>query len=177
MPLPHENLVAWQRADDLFIEVHRLTHQRFPTIERYELAAQVRRAAWSVPANIVEGIADGTTRESIRFLKIARRSLSELSYGFHSAHRLGYITQAELESFGQKVRAIGGPLRGPHRKTKGHLEAQSGKNGDDCSSCRRCLDVSPHPRGSRYTRARPPHRGGLKRILWQWKLPGVTRTL
>ena len=42
MPLPHENLVAWQRADDLFIDVHLLTHQRFPGFERYELGSQLR---------------------------------------------------------------------------------------------------------------------------------------
>jgi hypothetical protein len=35
MNLPHHNLVAWQRADDLFIEAHQLTLQQFPAIERY----------------------------------------------------------------------------------------------------------------------------------------------
>jgi 23S rRNA-intervening sequence protein len=57
MELPHQNLVAWQRADDLFIEVHQLTRQQFPAYERYELGSQVRRAAYSVPANLVEGVA------------------------------------------------------------------------------------------------------------------------
>jgi hypothetical protein len=40
MSLPHENLVAWQRADDLFVEVYHLTHQRFPKHQQYELAPQ-----------------------------------------------------------------------------------------------------------------------------------------
>jgi four helix bundle protein len=106
MSLPHENLVAWQRADDLF------THQRFPKHQQYELAPQIRRAAWSVAANIVEGTADGMTRESVRFLKIARRSLHELGYGLHSSYRLGYITNAELEAFQAKLKAIGAPLKG-----------------------------------------------------------------
>jgi four helix bundle protein len=57
MALKYENLVVWQRADDLFIVIHRLTHQRFPADERYELGRQLRRAAYSVPANIVEGSA------------------------------------------------------------------------------------------------------------------------
>jgi four helix bundle protein len=48
MTLPDQNLVAWQRADDLFIEVHQLTLQQFPAIERYELGSQLRRAAYSV---------------------------------------------------------------------------------------------------------------------------------
>ena len=60
--LKHHTLIAWQRADDLFIEIHRLTQKSLPRDERYELSSQLRRAAYSVPANIVEGYArkDGT---------------------------------------------------------------------------------------------------------------------
>ncbi len=112
MSLPHQNLVVWQRADDLFIRVHPLTLQRFPAHERYELGSQIRRAAWSVPANIVEGIARRSRRDSLRFFDVASSSLSELGYGLHAAGRLGYIdrtTQAELE---EQVRLIAGPLHG-----------------------------------------------------------------
>ena len=112
MSLPHENLVAWQRADDLFIAVHRLTHQRFPASERYELGSQLRRAAWSIPANIVEGIARGKGRESIRFLKISRGSLSELGYGLHACSRLGYLTREEFAEFKQRLNEIAAPLQG-----------------------------------------------------------------
>jgi four helix bundle protein len=112
MALPHENLVAWQRADDLFIDLHHLTHQRFPKREQFELGSQLRRAGWSVPANIVEGVADGITRESIRFLKIARRSLNEVGYALHASRRLGYITQEELADYQQRLQGIGGPLQG-----------------------------------------------------------------
>jgi len=112
MSLAHENLVVWQRADDLFIDLHRLTHQRFPRFERFELGQQVRRAAWSVPANIVEGIARGLGLDSIRFLKIARGSLSELGYGLHASKRLGYITEQELANYQQRLNAIGAPLQG-----------------------------------------------------------------
>jgi four helix bundle protein len=54
MSLPHHSLIAWHRADDLFIDLHLLS-RRFPSIERFELASQLRRAAFSVPANIAEG--------------------------------------------------------------------------------------------------------------------------
>jgi four helix bundle protein len=57
MPLRHHSLVAWQRADDLFIKLHHLALQSFPAHERFELGGQLRRAAYSVPANIVEGFA------------------------------------------------------------------------------------------------------------------------
>ena len=112
MSLPHENLVAWQRADDLFIELHRLTHEHLPRFERFELGSQIRRAAWSVAANIVEGIARGDGRDSIRFLQIARSSLSEVGYGLHASMRLGYLSHSELANFEKKLQSIGAPLKG-----------------------------------------------------------------
>ena len=57
MSLRHHSLVAWQRADDLFLKLHVLSLKQFPSYERYELGAQLRRAAYSVAANIVEGFA------------------------------------------------------------------------------------------------------------------------
>jgi four helix bundle protein len=56
MSLPYQKLVVWQRADDLFIDVHRLSLQQFPKEEKYELGSQLRRSAYSVPANIVEDL-------------------------------------------------------------------------------------------------------------------------
>ena len=112
MSLPHQNLVVWQRADDLYIELHRLTLQRFPAHERYELGSQIRRAAWSVPSNIVEGVARRSRRDSLRFFDIAGASLRELGYGLHAAARLGYLESAETTAFEEKLRLIGGPLRG-----------------------------------------------------------------
>jgi four helix bundle protein len=118
MSLPHENLVAYQRADDLFIEVHRLTHQRFPRSERYELGAQMRRAAFSVVANIVEGIAREHAGDKLRFLNIAVSSLRELGYGFHTATRLGYIDQAMFAAFEKKLSYIAAPLHGLIRRER-----------------------------------------------------------
>jgi four helix bundle protein len=116
MALPHHNLVAWQRADDLSLDVHRLTLQRFPAHERLELGAQLRKAAFSVPANIVEGIARRSRRDTIRFLNIASASLAEVGYGLHAARRLGYLPVAEYESFEEKVKMIAGPLHGLIRR-------------------------------------------------------------
>jgi four helix bundle protein len=87
--VPHHTLVAWQRADDLFIKLHVLTTKRFPAVERFELGKQLRRAAYSVPANIVEGFARRHRRDRLNFLNIAEGSLSEVRYCIHVANRLG----------------------------------------------------------------------------------------
>ena len=112
MSLPHHNLVVWQRADDLFVEIHQLTHKRFPREEKYELSSQLRRAAYSVPANIVEGTQREHSRESLHFCSIASASLAEVGYGLHAAKRLGYLLPAEYDDLEMKLKMIAAPLRG-----------------------------------------------------------------
>lgn len=108
----HHTLVAWQRADDLFISLHKLAKESFPSDERYELSSQLRRAAYSVAANIVEGVARQHDRERLQFLNISWGSLAEVGYCLHVARRLGYITSAAYEKLELEVRRVGAPLSG-----------------------------------------------------------------
>lgn len=111
MPLSHEKLIAWQRADDLFIEVHRLT-RTFPSEERFELGSQMRRAAYSVPANVVEGMTRRSRRDRLRFLNIAEASLAEVAYCLHVARRLGYLSEDGYSGFDAAVLRVAAPLVG-----------------------------------------------------------------
>ena len=108
----HENVIAWQRADDLFIEIHQLTKRCFPPEERFELSSQIRRAAYSVPANIVEGLVRRTRGDRARFLNIAEASLAEVAYCLHAAKRLGYIEQVSYAKLDSKVKQVWAPLAG-----------------------------------------------------------------
>jgi four helix bundle protein len=116
--LRHHPFVAWQRADDLFIKLHVLTIQQFPPSERFELASQLRRAAYSVPANIVEGFARRHRRERLHFLNIAESSLAEVGYCLHVATRLGYITREALSALEAELNGVGAPLMGLIRVTR-----------------------------------------------------------
>ena len=118
MSLRHQNLVAWQRADDVFIKVHKLTLQWFPGYERFELGSQLRRAAYSVPANIVEGMARRYRRARLHFLNIAEGSLAEVGYCLHAACRLGYITPETLAELEHDLNAVGAPLAGLVRASR-----------------------------------------------------------
>jgi four helix bundle protein len=110
--LRHHSLVAWQRADDLYIHIHTLTRDVFPGSERFELSSQLRRAAYSVPANIAEGFARRHWRQRRYFLNIAESSLAEVAYGLHAARRLGYITDAVYSELEIELNRVGAPLVG-----------------------------------------------------------------
>ena len=112
------SLVAWQRADDLFINLHQLTTKHFPDFERFELSSQLRRAAYSVPANIVEGFARRYRRSRLHFLNISESSLAEVWYCLHAAKRLGYITEQQFTKFESELNGVGAPLQGLIRSTK-----------------------------------------------------------
>ena len=90
----HRDLVVWQRAMDLVVEVYRLS-RRFPADERFRLTSQITRAAASVPANIAEGHARSTAREYARFVSVAKGSLMEVETFLMLAVRLGYLSDPE----------------------------------------------------------------------------------
>ena len=94
---------------ELVEDVYRLT-AAFPGAELYGLTSQMRRAAVSVPSNIAEGAARGSDADFIRFLQIARGSLSELETQCQIAQRLGFAqdTQAVTDRIEQAFGRLGG---------------------------------------------------------------------
>ena len=88
----YRNIKAWQAADDLTVAVYG-NSRKFPREETYGLTSQIRRAASSVPANIVEGCGRESKKDYLHFLYIARGSLLETEYLLHLATRLEYLSQ------------------------------------------------------------------------------------
>lgn len=73
----YKDLEIYQLAHRLAIEVHRVS-LILPKFEAYEEASQLRRAAKSVPANVVEGFGRRRYKgDFIRFLTYAHASCSE----------------------------------------------------------------------------------------------------
>ena len=98
----HRKLRAFELADEIVILIYQLT-RIFPREEIYGLTSQMRRAAVSVPSNIVEGCARESQIEYVRFLEIAFASLRELHYQVSLSARLGYLNSLDSSICEQKL--------------------------------------------------------------------------
>jgi four helix bundle protein len=86
----YKQLLVWQKSDDLAFEIYRAT-KHFPKDEIYSLSSQLRRAALSIPTNIVEGYSRKGDKELARFINISIGSLAEVEYLLTFSKRLGYL--------------------------------------------------------------------------------------
>jgi four helix bundle protein len=98
----HTKLRAFELADDLAVLVYRVT-ARFPREELYGLISQMRRAAISIPSNIVEGCARDSQADYLRFLYIAFGSLRELHYQLSLSKRLGFLSNEDSSLIEPKI--------------------------------------------------------------------------
>ncbi|MEZ4664636.1 MAG: four helix bundle protein [Caldilineaceae bacterium] len=91
--------------------------RNFPSEERFGLTSQMRRAAVSVPANIVEGFKRRGITEKVRFYNIAEASLEELKYYFILAEDLQYSPVIDLNGNADTVgRLLSGLISSTERR-------------------------------------------------------------
>ena len=112
----HTKLRAFELADEVALLTYRHTSS-FPKSEQFGLTSQMRRAAVSVPSNIVEGCARDSSADYLRFLDIAFGSLRELDYQLSLATRLGFVSsETELHDKVHEASKVLGALIRSRRK-------------------------------------------------------------
>jgi four helix bundle protein len=79
-----EELAVWKDARIFANKIYNLT-KKFPNKEKYGLTSQITRAAVSVASNIAEGFDRYSKKDFIKFLIIARGSISEIQNGLYIA--------------------------------------------------------------------------------------------
>ena len=99
----YRDLKVWQSAHAFVLEVYACT-KSFPKEETFGLKSQVRRAAVSVPSNIVEGFSRWSDNDKIKFYNIAEASLHEAEYQLFLAEELQFSNT-------QKARTIAGDTK------------------------------------------------------------------
>jgi four helix bundle protein len=105
------DLEAWQAAMDLVMTTYAIVKE-LPAAERFELGAQLRRAAVSVPSNIAEGNACGPRRRYLNHLRIAIGSLAELDTQLDIATRLQFLPPSGTVRAQQQVNTTARLLHG-----------------------------------------------------------------
>jgi four helix bundle protein len=101
----YKELKVWQRAYRLCLEIYKIT-KVFPRDEQYNLTAQIRRSAVSIPSNIAEGYGRRTTPDYIRSLYISYGSICELETQIMIATDLKYTSGGIMTAIQEDIREI-----------------------------------------------------------------------
>jgi four helix bundle protein len=101
----YKKLNVWQKGHELTLDVYKVT-KHFPREETYALMSQMRRASFSVPANVAEGCGRNSNAQLAQFLSIASGSAFELDYYLFLASELNYIKTEDYNAFQDKINNV-----------------------------------------------------------------------
>jgi four helix bundle protein len=96
-------LKVWEASHDMVLEIYRVA-AGFPNSEKFGLSDQLKRAASSIPANIVEGQSRHTTKEYLQFLYNARGSLEEVRYFLLLSRDLQFLQSEKYDELEAKYK-------------------------------------------------------------------------
>ena len=106
-----QDMDLFKLSHSLTIEIYKLT-EKFPPEEKFGLSSQMRRSAYSIPVNIVEGASRLGTKEYRQFVGIARGSSGEISYQLLLSRDLGYISEQDYTSLRERYDRVARMLTG-----------------------------------------------------------------
>jgi four helix bundle protein len=104
-----KELRVWQEAKSLAVDVYKITKEG-ELAKDYGFRDQMQRAAVSIASNIAEGYERNSDKEFIRFLMIAKGSISELRTQLEIAKDIKYVTQDKFDLIEEKCIKIGSML-------------------------------------------------------------------
>ncbi len=99
------NLKVWQKAHQLTLSTYWST-RNFPKEEMYGLTSQMRRASFSIGANIAEGCGKDSDADLKKYLQIAMGSSSELENYVILAKDLQYIQLKEFDALQSDLASV-----------------------------------------------------------------------
>ena len=107
-----KKLEVWKKAHNLNLFVYKNLLHKFPKSENYDLLSQTKRAAYSIPLNIVEGSGRFTEKDFTHFLDIALGSVHELEYCCLLCKDLDYIDEELYKTTNQLINEVKAMLIG-----------------------------------------------------------------
>ena len=114
-----KKLEVWRKSHELTLFVYKNLLPKFPKTEQFDLHSQSKRAAYSVPLNIVEGSGRFTEKDFAHFLDQALGSAHELEYCCLLSKDLSYIDEDLYQIINQLVNEVKAMLIGLIKKLRG----------------------------------------------------------
>ena len=102
----YTKLEVWKKSHQMVLEVYQHILPSLPSHEKYDLHSQIKRAAYSVPLNIVEGAGRLTEKDFAHFLDNALGSIHELEYACMLTKDLNYITEYQYLEIKKKINEV-----------------------------------------------------------------------
>lgn len=112
---PFRQLAVWRKAHELSLRTYR-TSLGIDWRLYSGLAAQMQRAAFSIPMNIAEGCGRSSSRQFGHFLQTAIGSAHELDYQLLLARDLGALEPTEHARLEARVSEVNRMLVGLRKK-------------------------------------------------------------
>lgn len=112
------DLVAWQKAHKLALDVYKTTG-KFPHNEQFGLTSQIKRAVISVTSNVAEGFSRQSKADKVHFYHMALGSCSEVQNQLIAARDLKFIDPETLKSLSQTAVEVHKLLNGLIKSVKG----------------------------------------------------------
>ncbi len=113
--MSYKDLEVWQLARDIVVDIHKMTLEKLPKHEMYEVGSQIRRSSKSVKSSIVEGYGRRRYKQDfLRFLHFALASNLETIDHLETLFETGSLTDQSLydnlhdrlDTLGRKLHAF-----------------------------------------------------------------------
>lgn len=99
------DMPVWQQAmavaEQVFAPANKL-----PRKEDYGFTSQIRRAAFSISANIAEALGRNHTLDKINFYFVTHGSLTEMQSHLECGKRVDYLTASTTQDLSEKLETI-----------------------------------------------------------------------
>ena len=102
----YKKLDVWKKAHLLTKQVYKEVLPIMPIEERFALTSQLRRSAYSIPLNIVEGCGKNTNKDFASYLDNALGSSHEVEYTCYLIYDVGYISEEQYNNVNNEINEI-----------------------------------------------------------------------
>lgn len=125
--MSYKSLEIWELAREIVIDIHKITLEKLPKFEMYEVGSQIRRSSKSVKSNIVEGYGRRYYKnEFIHFLMIALASNDETTDHLETLFETKSLTDEnlfaelhlKLETLGKKLNSFIQSIQKEHQSPR-----------------------------------------------------------